>query len=266
MFMTLHPNEAQLTSELALEIEGIRWATSSAERGVFETFHPAEGHTHRVKGSLKLDLLVDRIDRVFQTGEYIYSGDLEASTDDSRLYESLSVTEIDSMPTIKPGTVIRDDLRQSTRWVCGNYCIYPQSFGATDFFDLKWSQLRSKIKQEIARTPHRTLDQPGVQLALALDLQPPVHTSNPTDPSSSTEISVILAYRSVADRIEVGLGVPRYNADGGSPWHTFIELDKWNPNKTIVSSGGSPTPPKKLSKNVAVKKNLQRRSEPPKQA
>lgn len=256
--MTLSPNEAQLTSELASVIEGIRWAASSAERGVFETFHPAEGHTSRVKGSLKRDLIVDRVDRVFQTGEYIRSGDLDASTDDSRLYEALSVAEIDSMPKVKPGTVIRDDLGQSTRWVSGKYGIYPQSIGANDFSDWKWPQLRSKIKQEIAKTPQHTVDRPGVQLAL--NLQPTVHTSNPTDPSSSTEISLILAYRSEADRIEVGLGIPRYNNDGGSPWHVFIELDRWTPTNAIVSSGGSPTPPEKLSKNVAVKKNLQRRS------
>lgn len=258
--MEILPNKAELTSDLSPVIPSMQWAIATAGETAAKQFDPATGHTNRLFGHIKRDLIIDRLDRTFQTGEYLYSYDPESANDDSRLYETLSDTEIDSMPKVEPGIVVRDNRRQSTKWRFKRYCIYLHSFGSNEFYDLNWCTQKSAIKREIASTPYKAGGATGTQLALDLDDEFLTASPKFTNFSTPTEVSLILAYRSLADSLAVGVGVPRNNTDGGTPWHVFFELDKWTPSGKVGFSGGSSAPPTRFSKSVAIKENLQRRS------
>ncbi|WP_019632002.1 hypothetical protein [Actinomadura atramentaria] len=113
----------------------------------------------------------------------------------------------------EPGPIVRDDLNTSPGWRCGRYRVLLKRhpFGAVR--SLRWDR-DSPTKQAVAR--QEFADDP--QLAFEL----------PGIPSDTPGIvTLVLAHSAVEEPLdmELFLGRPRFNDDGGSPWHWVRALD-----------------------------------------
>jgi hypothetical protein len=123
-------------------------------------------------------------------------------------------TQIDRVFRADPA-VERDDLNGSPGWRFGRYRVLLKrhEFGAVRA--IRWDR-DSATKQMVARQEFAA--DPQLQLALDLGERLP-------RPESET-ITLVLAHSASEEPLEMELflGRPRLNADGGDPWHWLLEL------------------------------------------
>jgi hypothetical protein len=180
-------------------------AHETATRIVFARLSRSAGFKDRSFGYTSFDVLESQLDRVFQLG----AG--PAGTDDPLL-----------------GTVVRANLNGSPGWRYGSYRILLKryDFGAVD--GIRWDQA-SPTKQAVSKQDYA--DDPQ----LALDLGD--HDAPAMPGETSTPITLVLAHSASEEplELELFLGRPRFNADGGSPWW-------WRRALTRESLGADPRP------------------------
>ncbi|MCK9929483.1 hypothetical protein MXD62_20250 [Frankia sp. Mgl5] len=87
-------------------LDGICWAWASARRQTVHAFDPRTGHNQSWVVHTALRLFRDRLDRVFSC--------LDLPVDP--LVAGLSPWDVQSMPRVTPGVVVRDDLNGSPAW------------------------------------------------------------------------------------------------------------------------------------------------------
>ncbi|MEV4254606.1 hypothetical protein AB0J52_15765 [Spirillospora sp. NPDC049652] len=174
---------------------------------VFGALNRAGGFTERSYGVSSFDVLATQLDR------------------------ALGVDEEDGAGGRQPRIAVRDDLNGSPGWRRGRYRVLLKRhpFGAVHA--IRWDR-DSPTKQAVARQEFP--DDP--QLALPI---PGVHRDTPD------VVNLVLAHSATEDPLEMELflGHPRWNEDGGTPWHWLRPLDDASlgadPRRKLVE----PTPP-----------------------
>jgi len=198
-------------------IDALKWAAESACSRTMEDYSPGAGHDGRWVGNTRYILLEDRLDRVFGCRRYgpPPGGGQEADAD--LLHDQLPQHEVDSMPRLPVGLVVRSNLNGSSGWAYGDYRWLLNSSVPGRIDALSW---KSETKKQVARQPAPKLEQGS----LFEDL-------NGQSPEVAAELAqvrflldrptLVLAHALNADtgRLELFLGQSKYNFGGGDAWH-----------------------------------------------
>ncbi|WP_018504383.1 hypothetical protein [Parafrankia discariae] len=161
-------------------LDGICWAWASARRQTVHTFDPRAGHDQSWAGRTALRLFRDRLDRVFHCLDL--PGDPLAA--------GLAPRDVQSMPRVPPGVVVRDDLNGSPAWRAGDRRILVRPSGGGDLDRIPWPRESGSDHRAGARPP------------------------------GGAEVTLVVAYSidAVTGASALYLGQPR--GDGTSPaWH-----------------------------------------------
>jgi hypothetical protein len=168
-------------------LHALREAHTEATLAVFGALSRTAGFKERSFGYTAFDVLESQLDRVFQVGD----GTTRPS---------------DDQPFPRP--VVRDDLNGSPGWRYGRYRILLKrhEFGAVHA--IRWDR-DSPTKQAVAR--QESPDDPQLTLDLGVDL--------PRD--TPDVVTLVLAHSASEEPLEMELflGRPRMNDDGGPAWH-----------------------------------------------
>ncbi|MCO6005474.1 hypothetical protein NE236_10815 [Actinoallomurus purpureus] len=172
-------------------LHALREAHTEATLAVFGSMSRAAGFKERSFGTGAFDVLETQLDRVFRVGE------AAADADDDPL----------------AAMVTRHDLNGSPGWRYGRYRILLKrhEFGAARA--IRWDR-DSPTKQAVARQEFP--DDP--QLVLDFGLGPVRDTDD--------VVTLVLAHSATEEPLEMELflGRPRLNADGGPAWHWLRQL------------------------------------------
>lgn len=169
-------------------LHALREAHTEATLSVFGALSRSAGFKERSFGFTAFDVLESQLDRVFHLGEAAEPGDGAA-------------------PPL-PRPVVRADLNGSPGWRYGHYrvLIKRHEFGAVHA--IRWDR-DSPTKQSVARQTFA--GDPQLTLDLGVDLEP----------QTSPVVTLVLAHSASEEPLEMELflGRPRLNADGGLAWH-----------------------------------------------
>ncbi len=170
-------------------LHAVRDAHREATLRVFEGMDRAEGFTERSFGVGAFDVLASRLDAVLGLGG---EGPAVAGA-------------------------VRDDLNQSPGWRVGRYRMLLKRHTFGQVRRLRWDR-DSPTKQAVARQAYAD----DAQLALPLGLPPGVSTAD-----TPGIVTLVLAHSATDEPLdmELYLGRPRWNADGGDAWHWVRRLD-----------------------------------------
>jgi hypothetical protein len=167
-------------------LHALREAHTEATIAVFGALSRTAGFKERSFGVSAFDVLESQLDRIFQVE------DAEPSGDDDPLARA----------------VVRDDLNGSPGWRYGRYRVLLKrhEFGAARA--IRWDR-DSPTKQGVARQAFA--DDPQLTLDLGLDEQR----------VTGDVVTLVLAHSASEEPLEMELflGRPRLNADGGPAWH-----------------------------------------------
>jgi hypothetical protein len=178
-------------------LHDVRDAHEATTRIVFGSLSRSAGFKERSFGYTAYDVLESQLDRVFRTGAFA---------------ENDQETDADRVP------VTRDNLNGSPGWRCGPYRVLLKRYdlGAVDA--IRWHTL-SATKQAVSRQefpddPQLTFDLGDVDERQASD--------------APEIVTLVLAHSASEEPLEMELfvGRPRYNADGGSPWWWRVPLTR----------------------------------------
>ncbi|TYB49737.1 hypothetical protein [Actinomadura chibensis] len=109
-------------------------------------------------------------------------------------------------------TVVRDDLNGSPGWRYGPYRVLLKRHEFGNVRAIRWDR-DSPTKQAVARQGY--VDDPQLELPLGIQRDTP------------GVITLVLAHSASEEPLEMELflGRPRWNADGGTAWHWIREID-----------------------------------------
>lgn len=173
-------------------LHALREAHTEASLAVFGALSRSAGFKERSFGYTAFDVLESQLDRVFGVGE---AAARPAAGD----------------PLAR--TVVRDDLNGSPGWRYGRYRVLLKrhEFGAVQA--IRWDR-DSPTKQAVARQEFP--DDPQLTLDLGVDLRR----------AASDVVTLVLAHSASEEpfEMELFLGRPRLNADGGPAWHWIRPL------------------------------------------
>ncbi|MGI8334875.1 hypothetical protein ACRYCC_33395 [Actinomadura scrupuli] len=173
-------------------------AHEATTRIVFGALSRSAGFKERSFGYTSFDVLESQLDRVFELGPF-------APAPAGRESGSAAL----------PG-VARDNLNGSAGWRYGPYRILLKrhDFGAVD--TIRWDQL-SSTKQAVAKQEYGEDPQLSLDLGIERD-----------DPFADVQapLTLVLAHSATEAPLEMELflGRPRFNADGGSAWWWRLPL------------------------------------------
>ncbi|RAY11223.1 hypothetical protein DPM19_31175 [Actinomadura craniellae] len=110
---------------------------------------------------------------------------------------------------------VRDDLNGSPGWRHGPYRLLLRRYDLGAIDEIRWDKA-SPTKQAVAKQQFAEDPQ------LALDLGTPLRPATP-DP-----VTLVLAHSASEEplELELFLGRPRFNDDGGRPWHWRSQVDR----------------------------------------
>jgi hypothetical protein len=197
-------------------VAALRWAAVSAYTRAWADFDPETGHSQTVLGITAHTLLTDRLDRVFRLEKY-RSGD-----EPDQVLAGLLASERESLPHV--AGVVRADLNGSPAWQFGPYRWFVSSFEHGRIHDISWGRKSPTKRRIAAETGGHSPDQfvlPGTfdePVGYALDVLTvrDLLAANGRNTVVSTVLTHSIDPRTGA--IELFLGRPRLNTDGGGPW------------------------------------------------
>ncbi|MFG1998179.1 hypothetical protein ACGFNU_03405 [Spirillospora sp. NPDC048911] len=174
-------------------LHGLREAHTEATLVVTGALDRASGFKERSFGFTAFDVLESQLDRVFGVG---------------------AAEEPPELSGPFAGNVVRDDLNGSPGWRLGRHRVLLKrhEFGAVRA--IRWDR-ESPTKQAVARQEFSG----DPQLALDLGL---------TDTDDTPGVVTLVLAHSATDEpleMELFLGLPRLNADGGEAWHWLQPLN-----------------------------------------
>lgn len=189
-------------------LAALRWAALSAYTRAWADFDPDTGHSQTVLGIIAHTLLADRQDRVFRLEKY--------ASDDAVLLAGLLPSEQESLPNVD--RVERADLNGSPAWQFRQYRWFVSSFEHGRIHEISWgrkSPTKRRIAAEIGDSSPDQFVLPGM-FDLALDRV----TVRDLLEARSPVISLVLTHSidPQTGAIELFLGRPRLNNDGGGSW------------------------------------------------
>jgi hypothetical protein len=139
-------------------LDAIRWAYQAAVRRSLETYCEADGHDHAWLGMTRFTLFRDRLDRVFGCERYapagVSVGGEAADPDPDLRYARLSGQDLETLPRIPSGLVVRADLYGSAGWSCPGlrFLLAAGEFGR--LHAIPWSD-RVALRPPAAERPRR---------------------------------------------------------------------------------------------------------------
>ena len=212
-------------------LDAIRWAYRATVSRTLELFSEPDGHDPALLGNIRFTYFRDRLDRVFSTGRYEVRADGSPTDHLDLVYAELTQVEIDTMPQITPGTVVRDDLNGSPGWRFAGRrfllaaCVYGQ------IAQLPWPR-KSPTKQRVAK--QRPIDPTQDSLFSALAEEELAGLEELMAATFRLDVETFVVAHSldvVTEDADLVLGRPRHNSDGGKAWH-------WSQNLLVAPPGG----------------------------
>jgi hypothetical protein len=203
-------------------LAGVRWAYRSAVSRTLEDYSEADGHDATWLGITRFTLFRNRLDRVFACERYAVEPP-EADSDLDVLYEELSDDDVDAMPRLAPGVVIRSDLNGSPGWAHGQRRFLLASCVFGDLDQLPWPR-KSATKQRVAQQPS---PDPAPQGSLFDGLAADEVGGLQAVRAGGHDLDTFVVAHSldpVSYRSELVIGRPRLNASGGAAWHWRHDL------------------------------------------
>jgi hypothetical protein len=222
-------------------LAGVRWAYLSATARALDMYSEADGHDVALLGSIRYTLFRDRLDRVFACERYaVRSGNDDADLD--LLYDQLSEQDVDSMPRLEAGLVLRSNLSGSPGWAYGDlrFLLASCEFGKLD--RLPWLQ-KSPTKQRVAS--QRDPEPPQPSLFEELE---PEETSGLEMLASRQELDLttyVVAHSldPLSQRIELVFGRTRLSSGSSQAWRWRQNLLGAPPADGGRRSDDTPMPP-----------------------
>lgn len=131
-------------------LAGVRWAYRSAVNRSLELYSEEDGLDVPWLGTTRYTYFRDRLDRVFSCERYAVSS---TGDDPYALVATLSKDDVDTMPRLAPGLVVRSDLNRSPGWLHDGrrrFLLAACEYGQLG--SIPWQQ-KSPTKQQVARQP-----------------------------------------------------------------------------------------------------------------
>jgi len=196
-------------------LDGVGWAHMSAYGQVRQDYNPAGGHKQPWIGYNAYIYLVDRLDRVFQCGDYAVPPGQDSVGRDV-LAEGIADRDSRTMPVLPAGTVVRRDLNGSPGWFTAGWRWLLASYEFGQVAKISWAE-RSETKQLVAQQPH-AVDDGGLFPLSTLPGLPPLEGL----PDEQRELRRTLVLAHAMDpttvEFELFLGRIRWNVDRGDAW------------------------------------------------
>ncbi|SFI97365.1 hypothetical protein SAMN05421835_102371 [Amycolatopsis sacchari] len=200
-------------------LDALVWAQRSAYGQVRQDYNPEGGHKQSWIGFSGHTYLIDRLDRVFQCGDYAAPRG-EGPIGRDVLAAGITDEDFRTMPHLPAGTVVRHDFNGSPGWSADGWRWLLTSYRFGEVHRIRWPEHR-KTKQLVARQPH---DDGGLFPLTTL-------TTVPVQPT------LILAHAMDPETVEseLFLGRSRWNPDGGDAWVWCEDLLAQPPARTTWS-------------------------------
>ncbi|WP_156758491.1 hypothetical protein [Actinokineospora pegani] len=202
-------------------VDAITWAWESAFQRTAKDYDPDTGHDQVWQGLTAHKLFCNRLDRVFHCRDYAVPPGGENVGRDV-LGKGLLSGELDAMPSLRPGSVVRADDHSSPGWRFGEWRWLVTSFGFESIDKISW-QSKTPTKQRAA-----------ARLGSQEEGLFPLPNSAITD----STLFIAHAINSDATDREAYLGSPRSTEHGGRPWHWRLRLGP----PPAATTGGSVWP------------------------
>lgn len=205
----------QVTGELSAAgvLTAIRWAHLSAADQTLADHSPLNGYKSGTTiGASLYELMVDRMDRVAQCGDY-WSPPSAPEVGSDLLYAGLQPEPPLEKYLLPPGIITRDDVRGSQGWRFGAWRWLRASFKYGEIHEIPWAD-KGITKQQVA-AQHFDDDQ---TLFSAEDLQ------ITSEAELSQTLVVAQALNVTTEESQLFIGRPRFNVDGGDAWHWLHDL------------------------------------------
>ncbi|OLR91417.1 hypothetical protein [Actinokineospora bangkokensis] len=208
-------------------LAAVSWAWATAARRTAMDYDPATGHDQVWLGLTAHKLFCDRLDRVFHCRRYHVDPDGELVGRDV-LGDGLLSGELDAMPSVRPGVVLRADDHSSPGWRVDRWRWLVTSFPYEGVDRISWASKTPTKQRAAGRRP------PEDQFTLF------------TLGESEIDDSVLFiahAINSDATDSECWLGRPRSTEGGGRPWHWRERLVEPRPREAgrVWPVVGAPT-------------------------
>ncbi|TLW91336.1 hypothetical protein FFT09_19020 [Saccharomonospora piscinae] len=231
-------------------LEALLWAHGSAYGQVRQDFNPEGGQKQGWIGYNAYTYLVDRLDRVFQCGDYqAPSGEGPVGRD----VLAAGISDFATMPDLAPGTVVRHDLNGSPGWMVDGWRWLLASYPFGQVTKIRWTD-KSETKQTVARQPHNT-DDGG--LFTIEDVAGLPRLEELGDHEQLLRNTLVLAHAMDSNTVdfELFLGRIRWNQDRGDAWVWRSDLlDRQTPppaGRTTPKLPDNPVPPSSTEANDA---------------
>jgi hypothetical protein len=196
-------------------LDAIVWAQDSAYRQVRQDYNPAGGHKQGWIGYSAYTYLLDRLDRVFQCGEFAPPPGQDSAGRDV-LADGIAGSDFRTKPELRPGMVVRRDLNGSPGWMADGWRWLLASYRFGQVAKIRWSE-KSTTKQTVAQQPHG-VDDGGLFTLSSLPGLPPLEGL--PDNLRDLRKTLVLAHAMDQDTVEfeLFLGRIRWNVDHGDAW------------------------------------------------
>lgn len=230
------------TLEAVDALAGIRWAYDSAVARLLDDYSEATGHDTAWIGVTRWILFRDRLDRVFACGKYAVGEHAGQQVGVDIVRAELSKRDIATMPDIAPGTVVRANLNGSPGWALGDvrWLLASTVFGKLG--NHPWPQ-KSETKQRVAMQPPADSDLITLFDELTAEEQEGLRALHDAPVFDFT--TLVIGHSIDVDHggLELVIGRPRMNSDGGPAWHWTHDLLQSPPPRSRRIPDPGPTPP-----------------------
>jgi len=218
-------------------LNALRWAHRTAYSTVMNAYDPDTGHDQGWVGYTGYKLMCDRLDRVFSCKKYAVKSETDAAAGLDVVALGLTdPKDIDTMPRLKPGSVIRHDVNGSAGWRCGRWTFITASFAFGGIDRIAWPT-KSPTKQRVASQGNpEQLTLPFEEFGLGEAFERVMEALQPEGPV------LILAHAidTFTSEGELYLGRSAFNLRGTEPWFWKENLLKGS----SPASGVRPIDPK----------------------
>lgn len=223
-------------------LAGIRWAYDTAVARLLDDYSEATGHDTTWIGVTRWILFRDRLDRVFACGRYAVDGPADRQAGVDVVRADLSKRDISTMPEVAPGAVVRANLNGSPGWALGDvrWLLASTVFGKLG--DHPWPQ-KSATKQLVAMHPPADSDLITLFDELTTEEQEGLLALQKAPVFDFT--TLVIGHSIDVDHggLELVIGRPRMNADGGPAWHWTHDLLQSPPPLSRRIPDPRPAPP-----------------------
>lgn len=210
-------------------LSAVRWAYGSAAARTLEDYSEDAGHDAAWFGYTRFKFICDRLDRVFSCGRYAVPDDADGRASLDVVHTELSQDDVESMPAVRPRTVVRGDLNQSPGWVAGEVRLLLHSIApGKRSEDLTWPSGRP-TKRQVAQQPSADVAEQTLFESLG---EAELGGDALFDQTTALDLRTLVVAHGlhpVTGSRELVLGHPRLNDDGRRPWYWTHDLLQTRP-------------------------------------